>query len=371
MRLLEITNDFPPSLGGIENYTYSMVDRWPGGDVVVVAPAVPGAEAFDATLGFEVVRIRSGRVLRPGREMVRRLAGIARAHRADVVHFSSPFPIAIMGPRLREETGLPYAVTLHGGELVLWATLPGTGALMRKALGGASVLLPVSSFTSREAARLVPGAPPCVVVTPGVDCDRFRPADGDRTGAPGPVILSVSRLVARKGPATLIRSLPSVLWRVPEARAVIVGDGPDRPRLERLASDLKVHRHIHFAGPRPWADVPRWYRNADVFALPTRERFGGLETEGFPLVYLEAAASGLPAVAGEAGGVRDAVVDGSTGYVVDGRSPQEVATALIRLLQDPGHARVLGKQARARVEDGYTWDHVAARFRAALGGHVR
>lgn len=371
MRLLEITNDFPPTLGGIENYTYSMVNRWPAGEVVVVAPAVDGAEAFDATVDFQVIRIRSGRVLVPTRQLVDRLAGIAREHRADLIHFSSPFPIAFLGPKLVEATGLPYAVTLHGGELMLWGTLPGTAALMRRALSRASILLPVSSFTSREARRLIPGAPPCVVVTPGVDCERFTPAEGDRTGPPGPVIVSVSRLVARKGPATLIRSLPAVLWRIPEARAVIVGDGPDRPRLERLARDLEVHRHVHFTGPQPWAEVPRFYRNADVFALPTRERFRGLETEGFPLVYLEAAASGLPSVAGDAGGVRDAVLDGTTGYVVDGRSPQQVATALIRLLRDPGHAELLGKQARHRVEEGFTWDHVAARFQAAVSEHVR
>jgi phosphatidylinositol alpha-1,6-mannosyltransferase len=272
------------------------------------------------------------------------IAAIARRHRADMVHFSSPFPVAFLGPRLREETGIPYAVTLHGSELVLWGSLPASGALMRRSLRQASVLLPVSSFTSRAAHRLLSKrTPPCVVVTPGVDCDRFTPAPQVEDG---PVVVSVSRLVARKGPATLIRAMPSVLERVPEARAVIVGDGPDRPRLERLAGELGIGRCIVFAGPQPWHDVPRFYREADVFALPTRERFGGLETEGFPLVYLEAAASGLPAVAGDAGGVRDAVLDGVTGYVVDGRSAGEVGATLVKLLEDPAHARHLGEQGR-------------------------
>lgn len=411
VRLLEITNDFPPMLGGIENYTYSMVNRWPAGEVVVVAPEVPGAAEFDRTAGYEIVRIPSGRVLLPTRRLVRTIAGIARRHRADMVHFSSPFPVAFLGPRLREETGIPYAVTLHGSELVLWGSLPASGALMRRSLRQASVLLPVSSFTSHAAHKLLSKrTPPCVVVTPGVDCDRFTPvsqAEGGPGRAPsrhdgpeqtpgnpsasatpavegavpegpaegastdGPTIVSVSRLVARKGPATLIRAMPSVLERVPEARAVIVGDGPDRPRLERMAGDLGISRCVTFTGPQPWHDVPRFYRQADVFALPTRERFGGLETEGFPLVYLEAAASGLPSVAGDAGGVRDAVLDGVTGYVVDGRSAGEVGATLVKLLEDPAHARHLGEQGRRRVEAEFTWDHVAAQFRTVLSEHVR
>jgi phosphatidyl-myo-inositol dimannoside synthase len=377
VRLLEITNDFPPMLGGIENYTYSLVNRWPSEDVMVIAPEVPGAAELDRTLDYEVVRIPSGRVLLPTRRLVRMAADAARRHRADMIHFSSPFPVAFLGPRLLEETGIPYAVTLHGSELVCWGSLPASGALMRRSLERASVLLPVSSFTARAARRLVPKrTPPCIVVTPGVDCDRFAPTPG--AGAPsasrpkqGPVVVSVSRLVVRKGPATLIRAMPSVLERIPEARAVIVGDGPDRQRLERMAEGLGVGRCVRFAGPQPWHDVPRFYRAADVFALPTRERFGGLETEGFPLVYLEAAACGLPAVAGEAGGVRDAVVDGVTGYVVDGRSAGKVAATLVRLFEDPGHARQLGEQGRYRAESQFSWDHVAARFQAVLSEHVR
>jgi phosphatidylinositol alpha-1,6-mannosyltransferase len=377
MRLLEITNDFPPMLGGIENYTYSLVNRWPSEDVMVVAPEVPGAAEFDRTVDYEIVRIPSGRVLLPTRRLVRTVADVARRHQTDVIHFSSPFPVAFLGPRLLEETGIPYAVTLHGSELVCWGSLPASGALMRRSLQRASVLLPVSTFTARAARRLVPKrTPPCIVVTPGVDCDRFAPPPG--TSVPsasrpekGPVVLAVSRLVARKGPATLIRAMPSVLERIPEAQAVIVGGGRDRQRLERMAEGLGISRCVRFAGPQPWHDMPRFYREADVFALPTRERFGGLETEGFPLVYLEAAACGLPAVAGEAGGVRDAVLDGVTGYVVDGRSAGEVSATLVRLLEDPGHARLLGEQGRHRVTSQFSWDHVATQFRAVLSEHVR
>ena len=376
MRLLEITNDFPPMLGGIENYTFSLINRLPPADVIVVAPEVPGSAELDRTLDYEVVRIPSGRVLAPTRRLVRTVTEVARRHQTDVIHFSSPFPVAFLGPRLLEETGIPYAVTLHGSELVFWGSLPASGALMRRSLERASVLLPVSSFTARAARRLVPKrTPPCIVVTPGVDCDRFAPPPGAATApghaARGPVVVSVSRLVVRKGPATLIKAMPSVLKRIPEAQTVIVGDGPDRQRLERMAEGLGVSRCVRFAGPQPWHDVPRFYREADVFALPTRERFGGLETEGFPLVYLEAAACGLPAVAGEAGGVRDAVLDGVTGYVVDGRSPGEVAATLVRLLEDPSHARLLGQQGRHRVVSQFSWDHVAAQFRAVLSEHVR
>lgn len=373
VRLLEITNDFPPTLGGIENYAFSLASGWEPAEVVVLARLVPGSAELDRTLPFEVVREPARRTLLPTRDLFRKAAALVRARSIDVVHFASPLPLSLLGPRLLRSLGVPYAATVHGGEFVLPASLPAGRALLRRALSRAAVLLPVSAFTREAVVRLLGTIPPCEIVTPGVDPVRFSPAvsPAGATPAAGPVIVSVSRLVARKGPATLIRALPEVRRAHPPAHALIVGGGPDLRRLQRLASSLGVREAVTFAGPQPWAEVPRFYRAGDVFALPTRERFGGLETEGFPLVYLEAAACGLPAVAGDAGGVRDAVADGETGFVVDGGDAAETAGAIRRLLDDPELARDMGQRARARVLEGFTWDTVVGRVHAALERHAR
>lgn len=371
MRLLVVTNDFPPTLGGIENYTYSLASRWKPDDVAVLTRQVPGWQEFDRALPFEVIR-RPARTLLPTPDLLGLAAETVRSRSADAVHFASPLPLALLGPRLLDRTGIPYTVSIHGGEFLLPAALPVGRALLRRALSRASVLLPVSSFTRAAVERFFGEPPPLEVVTPGVDPERFAPGVPPAEEPPpgGRVIVSISRLVARKGPATLIRALPRVLARHPGARALVVGGGPDLGRLRRLAETHGVAGAVTFAGPRPWSEVPAWYRSGEVFALPSRARFGEVETEGFPLVYLEAAACGLPVVAGDAGGVRDAVADGETGILVDGRDAEATARAVLRLLDDPEAAREMGARGRSRVLRTFTWDLVAERFRKALGRYT-
>lgn len=372
MRLLQITNDFPPAIGGIENYIYSLARRWGPDEIAIVTRAAEGQETVDAALGGAVHRIPTPMLL-PTAALRSRVMDLLTGGRFDAVHFASALPLALLGPRIRQETGVPYAVSVHGGEFIAGARL--LRPLMQRALGDAAVALPVSTFTRDAVLRLLEDPPPTEVVHPGVDADRFAPSTpGDRAGLLGVdlgalVILCVCRLVARKGPATLIAGLPRILARHPEAVLAIVGGGPDRRRLERLAHKTGVGGSVRFVGARPWASLPGYYAAADVFALPTRERFGGLETEGFPLVYLEAAAAGLPVVAGRAGGVGEAVLDGSTGVVVDGRDVAATADAVIALLDDPALARRLGTEGRRRVLQHFGWNGAVERFRTALEKH--
>ncbi|HMC04155.1 MAG TPA: glycosyltransferase family 4 protein, partial [Actinomycetota bacterium] len=341
MRLLEITNDFPPTLGGIENYIYSIVARWDPAEVVVLTRATNGCEAVDRTLDAEVRRERVATLL-PTPGFQSRVADLLADTPFDLVHFASAtLPLSLLGPRIRRATGIPYAVTVHGGEFMIGARL--FRPLMQRALGEAAVALPVSTFTQEAVLRFLRDPPPTEVVSPGVDPARFAPrqeagpesppartARRSNEPGPGPVILCVCRLVARKGPSTLIAALPRILTRHPGTILQIVGDGSDRRRLQRAAGAGGVSSSVQFVGPVPWNRLPGYYAAADLFALPTRERFRGLETEGFPLVYLEAASAGLPVVAGAAGGVGEAVADGETGIIVDGRSPDETAAAIIR-----------------------------------------
>lgn len=368
VRLLEITNDFPPTLGGIENYIYSLVARWEPGQVAVVTRAGEGAAAVDAGLAGATVHREPGATLLPTGRLAARVRALLAEQTFDVVHFASPLPLALLGPRILAETGVPYAVSVHGGEFIAGIRL--LRPLMLRALAGAAVLLPVSSWTEQAILRLLPNPPPTEVVTPGVDEAQFAPMGpldpAMTTDGGGRVILTACRLVARKGPATLISALPAILQRHPRTVLVIAGEGPDRPRLERLAQQQGVAASVRFLGPRPWSRIGDAYRGADIFALATRERFGGLETEGFPLVYLEAAAAGLPVVAGSAGGVREAVVDGRTGIIVDGASVADTAAALLALLDNPTLATRMGANGRDRVLTGFTWDMAAERFRTAL-----
>jgi phosphatidylinositol alpha-1,6-mannosyltransferase len=199
---------------------------------------------------------------------------------------------------------------------------------------------------------------------PGADVEAFRPdlPYADLTEAHGvagrPLVVCVSRLVARKGQDVLIRAMPEIRRRAPDAALLIVGDGPDRERLERLASDAP-HGSVAFAGQVSESDLPRYYRAGDVFAMPCRNRFGGLEVEGWGNVFIEAAACGRPVVVGDSGGARESLVPGETGLLVDGSDVAQVSEAVGSLLADPARAQSMGRAGRERVERAFAWSRPA------------
>jgi phosphatidylinositol alpha-1,6-mannosyltransferase len=217
---------------------------------------------------------------------------------------------------------------------------------------------------------------PVSVLHPGADVERFRPdLPGDDIRASfgigdRPLVVCVSRLVRRKGQDMLIRAMPAVRARVPDASLLIVGGGPDEGRLRRLAADAPAGS-VAFAGAVPEAELPRHYAVADVFAMPCRTRLGGLEVEGWGNVFIEAAACARPVVVGDSGGAREALVDGETGILVDGRSVETVAAAVSELLADPGLARKMGEAGRERVLAAHTWPAIAARLTGWLGEAAR
>jgi phosphatidylinositol alpha-1,6-mannosyltransferase len=366
MKLLEITNDFPPTVGGIENYIYSILARWNPEDVTVLTRARGDWQAFDAKLSFRVERDEVRQVL-PSRRLRERAQKLGRSSNAEIIHFAAPLLPAVIGPYLKEELGIPYAVSLHGGEFVMATRLPYLKRLLRKALSEASVLLCESTFVQRQAKEAFPEIR-SEWVPAGVDVNTFTPVGPTafQPPVPGPVIICVSRLVARKGPAVLIEAMPAILKQHPTAHLLIVGGGPDAKRLKRLAGGKGVASKVTLAGARPWDRIPDYYRSADVFAMPTRERFWGLETEGLPLALLEAAASGLPAIGGNAGSVSDGVVHGETGLLVDGGDPTDVASAIIDLLDDPDKAKAMGAAGRDRVTEGFTWGSAFRLFERGL-----
>ncbi|MFK0130607.1 glycosyltransferase family 4 protein [Streptomyces rubiginosohelvolus] len=380
-RTLVVTNDFPPRQGGIETFVRAMTDRFPADSVVVYTSAEPGAAAHDAALPYPVVR-DPARMLLPVPRVTARAAGLARRHGCDSVWFGAAAPLGLMADRLRRESGVRRAVATTHGHEVWWARTPGARALLRR-IGertdavtylGAATRAPIAAALGPAAARRM------VRLAPGVDAEAFAvrpgardgvqtPAGGvrDRYGLGGrPVILCAARLVPRKGQDTLIRALPAVLRSVPDAVLLLTGDGPYARTLRRLAADTGVADAVVLAGGRPHPEMPEHYAAADVFAMPCRTRRRGLEVEGLGIVFLEAAAAGLPVLVGDSGGAPDTVRDGETGHLVDGRDTAAVADRLVTLLRDREAAAAMGEKGRAWVREEWGWESAYATLAGLL-----
>jgi len=373
MRTLVITNDYPPRPGGIQSFVHSLAIRQPKGSVVVYAPAWHGAADFDARLPYPVARHPTSLML-PVPSVLRRARQIARAEDCTAVLFGAAAPLGLLAGALRRDPGIERFVALTHGHEAGWAQLPGARSLLRRVGSGVDVVTYLGEYTrSRIASALTSAAAAHMVqLPPGVDEGEFRPGAGgaevrDRLGlAHRPVVVCVSRLVPRKGQDTLIRSLPEIHRRVPETALLLVGGGPYHKRLEQMVDHAGLGRDVLFTGSVTWAQLPGYFDAGDIFAMPCRTRRGGLDVEGLGLVYLEASATGLPVVAGDSGGAPDAVIDGETGYVVDGRSPGQVAERIADLLDDPAKAQELGRRGRKWIERAWRWDLIAERLHGLL-----
>jgi phosphatidylinositol alpha-1,6-mannosyltransferase len=368
-RTLLVTNDFPPRPGGIQQFVHNLAVRQPPGSLVVYASTWRGAEKFDADQPFEVVREDTGMLL-PTPAVARRAAELARDHDCDRVWFGAAAPLGLLAAGLRRRAGIQRAVAQTHGHEAGWAALPGARGLLRRIGDGVDVVTYLGEYFRQRLGRVLDGRTDLQRLAPGVDTAAYHPeVDGTevrrRYGlSDRPVIVCVSRLVPRKGQDALIRALPAIRRRVPDAALLIVSGGPYRDTLRRLAGD----RDVIFTGSVPWAELPAHYAAGDVFAMPCRTRRGGLDVEGLGIVYLEASATGLPVVAGNSGGAPDAVRDGETGYVVDGRDIPAIAARIGDLLADRDLARRLGAAGRAWVEAEWRWETQAARMAALLAG---
>jgi phosphatidylinositol alpha-1,6-mannosyltransferase len=375
-KVLIVSNDFPPRRGGIQSFVHALACRMPAGSVVVYAPRWEGAAEFDAKQPFPVFRHPTSLML-PVPSVARRAARILREHNCDTVVFGAAAPLGLLAPSLRRAGARRLVAITHGHEAG-WAVLPGARSLLRR-IGDQTdaVTFLGEYFRVRLARALSPAAAARMVrLAPGVDTGSFRPGPGgdeirERHGlGRRPVVVCVSRLVRRKGQDTLIRAWPQVLAAAGDnsPALLIVGDGPYRGDLARLAQQSGVADSVVFSGPVPAAELPAYYRAGNVFAMPCRTRRGGLDVEGLGIVYLEASASGLPVVGGDSGGAPDAILDGETGYVVPGRDVAAVARRIAELLADPAGAAALGEKGVAWVDREWRWDLVAERFWQILAG---
>ncbi|MBQ0864032.1 glycosyltransferase family 4 protein [Streptomyces sp. RK75] len=372
-RTLIVTNDYPPRRGGIETFVHEIARRFPPGEVVVYTAAQPGSDTFDAHQPFPVVRDRA-RTLLPSPRVAETARALAFRYGCDRVWFGAAAPLGLLAGRL----GLPCVATTHGHEM-WWAALPGTRGVLRRIGRGVGTVTHLTAHSQARTAGAFGLRAHTARLVPGVDTALFRPDSRERARirreldlVGRPLILSVSRLVPRKGQDTLIRALPRVRSAVPGATLLIVGSGPYERVLRRSARRLPglPEDAVVFTGPRAHSDLPPYYAAADVFAMPCRTRRLGLEAEGLGIVYLEAAAAGLPVLAGQSGGAPEAVKDGRTGHVVDGRDVQAVADRLTALLTAPRAAAAMGAEGRAWVEAEWSWDASARQLRSLLSRTV-
>ncbi|WP_406836931.1 glycosyltransferase family 4 protein [Streptomyces sp. AHU1] len=378
-KTLIVTNDFPPRPGGIQAFLHNMALRLDPERLVVYASTWKrgreGAEAtaaFDAEQPFTVVRDRTTMLL-PTPGATRRAVGLLREHGCTSVWFGAAAPLGLMAPALRRAGATRLVATTHGHEAG-WAQLPAARTLLRRIGESTDTITYLGEYTrSRIASALTPEAAARMVqLPPGVDERTFRPGSGGdevraRLGLTDrPVVVCVSRLVPRKGQDTLVLAMPRILAKEPDAVLLIVGGGPYEKDLRTLAAETGVAGSVRFTGAVPWSELPAHYGAGDVFAMPCRTRRGGLDVEGLGIVYLEASATGLPVVAGDSGGAPDAVLDGETGWVVRGGSPEEAADRIVTLLGGPELRRRMGERGRAWVEEKWRWDLLAEQLRALL-----
>lgn len=369
-----MTNDFPPRPGGIQAFVHALAMRLPPDSVVVYASRWAGWQEFDARQPYLVVRHPTSLML-PSPGVARRAAALVREEGCDTVVFGAAAPLGLLAPATRTAGARRVVMLTHGHEAG-WAGVPPARGVLARIGANADVVTYLGDYTRERLARVMP-PDRLVRLAPGVDTGVFRPGAGGAEVRMSlgigerPVVVCVSRMVPRKGQDTLVRCWPAVLREVPDAVLLLVGGGPSRARLERGVRSRGLGGSVFVTGPVPWGSLPAYYDAGDVFAMPCRTRMRGLDVEGFGIVYLEAAATGLPVVAGASGGAPDAVRDGETGVVVDGERPAAVASALVALLADPARAREMGARGRDWIEREWRWDLVAERFAGVLAGPGR
>ena len=376
-RHLLVTNDFPPKVGGIQNYLWELWSRLdPASFVVLTATSDDEATSFDAAQaarGVRIERVPGSILFFPSPQTHRDIDDCVRTHGIDLVLLDPALPLGLLGPRL----GVPYGAILHGAEATVPGRLPGARAALARVLRDAAIVISAGRYAATEGRRVVPNLDvPFVEIPPGVDSTVLTPLTASQRRAArarlelptrAPLIASVSRLVPRKGMDVLIEAANRLAPSYPDLVVAIGGDGRERRHLEHLAGESQVD--VRVLGRISEDDRAALLGAADAFVMACRNRWAGLEQEGFGIVFLEAAAFGVPQVAGASGGAPEAVLDGVTGLVVDDPSdPGAVAEAIRTLLAEPVLRRRLGRAARTRVQESFDTDVLASRLAEALAG---
>jgi phosphatidylinositol alpha-1,6-mannosyltransferase len=373
-KVLLVTNDLGPRSGGIETFILGLIEGLPKNSLVIYTSSQNGQAPFDAQLlekfGAIVIRDRA-KILLPTPRISRKAVGILRQYEIQNVWFGAAAPLGFMASQLRN-AGATNIVALSHGHEVWWAKIPILKQMLQKIIKNIDKLGYLGEFTKNEISKATTEVNKLVQIAPSIDTNHFQPKkpnpnlvskyqlEGRR------VIICVARLVHRKGQDQLIKALPDILKKYPDAILLIVGQGPIEQMLRNSARQLEVTHKVIFTGRVPHADLADYISLGEVFAMPVRSRFYGFEVEGLGIAYLEASACGLPVVVGKSGGAVDAVIDQVTGLLVDGKNINEITDAICRLLADPAKAQAMGQAGRGWVTSDWQISNWSAKFNELL-----
>jgi phosphatidylinositol alpha-1,6-mannosyltransferase len=391
VRHLFVTQDYGPDRGGMARRHVELVRRFSAdsSEMEVSTVRTDGDQDFDRFEDYRIHRqpfhFREANRFSNQVKWARWLVTHCR-NNIDVIHCGNIRPVGYAVSWASMRLGIPYIVYVNGGDLLREKQKASQSSLKRatarRILGNAAGIAATSKWVAELSGEVmnqlgVRNVPPTSALALGTDPDLFSPArDTGRlrsswNAGSGPLILTVARLVPHKGQDTVIQALAVLAPEFPDLRYVLVGEGHDEERLRRLAAELHVDDKVILAGAIPDADLPEAYATANLYAGPSRVD-NEINVEGFGISFLEAAASGLPVVAGDSGGVRSAVRDGETGIVLPPTDVAAWSRTLAELLRDPARQEALGNAGRAAVESFYNWDRVARDTReftlTAVGG---
>ena len=363
--VLFVTNDFGPRAGGIETFIIGLIQRRPYGQTIVYTSSQEGSAQFDAewlaNYGVRVIRDRS-KILLPTPRVLFHLKKIIRKEGITTAAFGAAAPLGLLSAGMKRY-GVKRTVALTHGHEVWWAKVFPFNLMLRRIGSTVDVLTYLGEFTRNAISKgLTTKAQVSMVkIAPGIDVNHFLPTDATAIRhslglAEKKVIVSVGRLVHRKGQDHLIQSLPEILNSVADAHLLLVGDGPYRDHLQKLVKRHNLESAVTFIGRIQYKDLPMYLCAGDIFAMPSRSRLMGLEVEGLGIVYLEASACGLPVLAGNSGGAPDAVLLNKTGLVVNGTDNKQIAKAAIELLTNVESSQRMGLAGRQWIIDNWRWE---------------
>ena len=364
--ILLVTNDFGPRAGGIETFIIGLLERMSPGSVMVYTSMQAESESFDQRwredYGVHVIRDRSS-ILLPTPRVTKAIKKIISNEGIECVWFGAAAPLALMAKSFRR-VGVQRIVALTHGHEVWWAKIPPFSFAMRFIGKHVNYLGYLGEFTRNSIAPSLNkiDRDKLIKIAPGIDSEHFAvlPRDSRLVAEldikDSPTIVSVGRLVHRKGQDQLVKALPQIIDKFPTVKLLFVGTGPHQKKIEKLIKQYGVESSVRFIGRIPHEQLPRYFALGDIFAMPSRSRLFGLEVEGLGIVYLEASACGLPVIAGNSGGAPDAVLPGETGVVVDGTSERAIADAAISLLSDISKSRDMGRAGREWVVGNWRWE---------------
>ena len=373
--VLFVTNDFGPRAGGIETFIIGLIQRRPFGQTIVYTSFQENSAQFDAdwlaNYGVRVIRDRS-KILLPTPRVALHLRGIIKKEGITTAAFGAAAPLGLLSASMKR-AGVVRTVALTHGHEVWWAKVFPFNLLLRRIGSTVDVLTYLGEFTRKAISKALSAKAQSAMVkiAPGIDVEHFIPTDASRLReslglTDKKVIVSVGRLVHRKGQDHLIEAMPEILKNVPRAHLLLVGEGPYREHLQNLVHQLKLESSVTFIGRIQYQDLPMYICVGDIFAMPSRSRLMGLEVEGLGIVYLEASSCGLPVLAGDSGGAPDAVIQNETGLVVSGTDNKEIASAAVALLTNLEASQKMGTVGRQWIVDNWRWEIWSKTFEELL-----